>query len=167
MKKKASATLGISRTLLLVVLIISCPILLAICIPPVSSSTFVYALLSLAGIVSVGFLADHLSAARITLSDTDVQLRVRRTGKTVSLPWTDFTCLYELDGWKMKFYLLTPIPMDKDAQLAAYKACCKNKDVPYTHEGCLILNAYAYGNVIDQYIPAHLKKMPWINCAKI
>ncbi len=137
------------------------------CIPPVSSNTFVYALLSLVGIVSVGFLADHFAAARITLSDTGVQLRVRRTGKTVSLPWTDFTCLYELDGWKMKFYLLTPTPMDKDAQLAAYKACCKNKNLPYTHEGCLILNAFAYGNVIDQYLPSPIKKMPWINCAKL
>lgn len=167
MKKKSSATLGISRTLTLVVLIISCPLLLAMCIPPVSSSAFVFALLSLAGIVAVGFLADHFAAARITLSDNSVQLRVRRTGKTVSLPWTNFTYLYELDGWKMKIYLLTPVPMNKDAQLSAYKACCKNKDVPYTHDGCLILNAFAHGEVIDRYLPAHLKKMPWINCAKL
>ena len=167
MKKKASATLGISRTLTLAVLIISGPIFLAMCIPPVTASTFLRAAVSLAGVVALGFCADHFSAAHITLNDTNVQLRIRRTGKVVTLPWTDFTCLYELDGWKMKIYLLTPGPMDKEAQLAAYKACCKNKAVPYTHEGCLILNAHVHGNVIDPYIPPHLKKMPWRHCAKL
>ena len=167
MKKKASATLNISRTLSLVVAIISIPALAAMCIPPVSSSTFVYALVSFAGIMALGICADHFAAARITLSDTEVQLRVRRTGETVTLPWADFTCLYELSGCKMRFYLLTPAPMDKEAQLAAYKACCKNKAIPYTHEGCLLLNAYVHGNVIDQYLPAHLKKISWRQCAKL
>ncbi len=167
MKKRASATLGISRTLFRVVGIISIPVLAAMCIPPVSISTFVYVIVGLAGILAVGLCADHFTPVRITLSDTEVQLRVRRTGETVVLLWTDFACLYELDGCKMKIYLLTPASMDKEAQLATYKACCKNKVVPYTHEGCLILNAFAHGDIIDQYIPAHLKKMPWHHCAKL
>ena len=167
MKKKASATLNISRTLALVVGIISIPALAAMCIPPVSVSTFVCALVSFAGILALGFCADHFAAARITLSDTEVQLRIRRTGETVVLPWTNFTCLYEISGSKMKFYLLTPTPMDKEAQLATYKACCKNKAIPYTHEGCLLLNAYAHGSVIDKYLPAHLKKISWLQCAKL
>ena len=167
MKKKASATLGISRTLFLVVGFISIPVLAAMCIPPLSVSAFVCVFISFVGILAVGLCADHFSPARITLNDSEVRLRVRRTGETVVLPWTDFTCLYVLDGHKMKIYLLTPAPMAKDAQLAAYKACCKNKTVPYTHEGCLILNAFAHGDVIDQYIPAHLKKMPWHHCSKL
>ena len=167
MKKKPSATLQVSRTIGCVVAIISIPLLLAMLIPPVSASTALFPFICLAALLVVGFTADIFSSARITLNDSEVQLRIRRTGKVVTIPWTDFTCLYELDGWKMKIYLLTPGPMDKEALRAAYKACCKNKAVPYTHEGCLILNAHVHGDVIDLYIPPHLKKMPWHHCAKL
>lgn len=166
-KKKPSATLQVGRTMGCVVAIISIPMLLAMLIPPVSAITFLYAFLTLVALLVVGFAADLFSPARITLTDDTVQLRIRRTGEVVTIPWTDFTCLYELDGCKQKIYLLTPSQMDKEAQLAAYKACCKNKAVPYTHEGCLMLNAYVHGDVIDQYLPPHLKKMPWRHCAKL
>ena len=167
MKKKTSTTLKIGWAFSLAAAIIAIPLVAAMCIPPISVSTFIFALVFLACLPAVGFAADHFSPARITLSDAEVQLRVRRTGETIVLPWTDFACLYELEGWKRKFYLLTPAPMDKEAQLAAYKACCENKGVPYTHEGCLMLNAYVHGNVIDQYLPAHIQKMPWRHCAKL
>lgn len=167
MKKKASVTLRISHTIGLVVIIISVPLLLAMLIPPISSSTFIYALFVMLGILAVGFLADYFTRVRITLTDNEVQLYVRRTRETVIFPWSSFTYLYTLSGHKMTIYLLTPTPMDKPAQLTTYKSCCKNKDVPYTHEGCLILNAYIHGNVIDQYIPAHLKKASWQHCAKL
>ena len=167
MKKKPSATLNVSHTITRVVAIISIPLVVAMCIPPVSVSTFVYAFVVLAAILAASFAADHFVPARITLTDEAVHLRVRRTGETVVLPWAAFACMYELGGSKQKFYLLTPVSMDKDAQLAALKACDRSKDVPYTHEGCLILNAYVHGEVIDQYLPPHLKKMPWRHCAKL
>lgn len=167
MKKKTSATLNISRTLCLCVAIISIPLLLAMLIFPVSRSTFVYAFLCLAGILVAGFLADHFARARITLTNSEIRLRIRRSGETVVLPWTNFTCLYNLTGSKMSIYLLTPAPMDKAAQLAAYKACCKNRDTPYTHEGCLMLNAYVHGSVIDQYIPANIQKITGHQCTKL
>lgn len=167
MGNKQSVTLNVSRTLGRVVAIISIPLLLAMLIPPVSPTTFVYAFLCLAGILVAGFLADHFARARITLTDSEVQLRIRRTGNTVVLPWSNFAYLYNLTGHKMSIYLLTPTPMDKAAQLAAYKACCKNREIPYTYEGCLMLNAYVHGSVIDQYIPLHLQKMTWHHSAKL
>ena len=167
MKRKPSATLNVSRTIVCVVAMISIPLLLAMLIPPISSSTFFFAIFVMAGMLAAGFLADRFTPAHITLTDTEVQLRLRRTGKIVTLPWTNFSHLYELEGWKMKIYLLTPAPMDKAAQLAAYKACCKNKNVPYTHEGCLILNTFVHGDVIDQYLPSHIQKMPWHHCTKL
>jgi len=57
--------------------------------------------------------------------------------------------------------------MDKEAQLSSYKASLKNKDIPYTHEGTLILNAFVHGDVIDQYLPPHIQKMSWHHCAKL
>ena len=167
MKRKPSATLNVSRTIGCAVAMISIPLLLAMLIPPVSSSTFFFAIFVITGMLVAGFLADRFTPARITLTDTEVQLRLRRTGKIVTLPWTTFSHPYELEGWKMKIYLLTPVPMDKAAQLAAYEACCKNKDVPYTHDGCLILNSFVHGDVIDQYLPSHIQKMPWHHCAKL
>ena len=167
MKKKPFATLKIGWTLSLAAAILAIPLVVAMCIPPVSVSTSVFALVFLACLPAVGYAVDHFAPVRITLTDDAVQLRVRRTGKTVVLPWTDFACLYKLEGWKRKFYLLTPAPMDKNAQLAALKACDRNKDVPCTHEGCLLLNAYVHGDVIDQYLPSYIQKMPWRHCAKL
>lgn len=167
MKKKEAATLNVSRTLVLCVAIISIPLLLAMLIPPVSSSTILWALYVMFGILVVGFLADHFARARITLTDSEVRLRIRRSRETVVLPWTNFTCLYNLTGSKMSIYLLTPVPMDKAAQLAAYKACCKNRVIPYTHEGCLMLDAYLHGSVIDQYIPANIQKITGHQCARL
>ena len=167
MKKKPSTTLNVSRNIGCIVALISIPLLLAMLIPPVSSSTFCFAIFVLTGMLVAGFLADHFTPARITLTDSEVQLRIRRTKEIVTFPWSNFTCLYTLSGHKMTIYLLTPAPMDKASQLATYKACCKNKSIPYTHEGCLILNAYIHGDVIDQYIPANLKKASWHHCAKL
>lgn len=167
MKKKETATLNVSRTLALCMAMVSIPLLLTMLIFPTSSSTIIFALCVILGILIAGFLADHFARARITLTDSEVQLRIRRTGRTVILPWTNFTCLYHLSGHKMSIYLLTPGPMDKEAQLAAYKACCKNHEIPYTHEGCLMLNAYVHGNVIDQYLPANLQKATWHHRAKL
>lgn len=167
MEKKQSVTLNVSRTLGRCVAIISIPLMLAMLILPISRTTFVYAFLCLAGILVTGFLADHFACARITLTESEVRLRIRHSGETIVLPWTNFTCLYNLTAAKMSIYLLTPTPMDKAAQLAAYKACCKNRKIPYTHEGCLMLNAYVHGSIIDQYIPSHLQKMTWHHCAKL
>lgn len=167
MQKKEAITLNVSRTLGRCVAIISIPLLLAMLIFPVSRTTFIYAFCCLAGILVAGFLADHFARARITLTDSEVQLRIRRAGETVVLPWTNFTCLYNLTGSKMSFYLLTPAPMDKAAQLTAYKACCKNRNIPYTHEGCLMLNAYVHGSVIDQYIPADIQRIAGHQCTKL
>lgn len=167
MEKKQSVTLNVSHTLGRCVAIISIPLLLAMLIFPVSRTTFIYAFLCLAGILVAGFLADHFARARITLTDSEVRLRIRRSGETVVLPWTNFTCLYNLTRSKMSIYLLTPAPMDKAAQLAAYKACCKNRDIPYTHEGCLMLNAYVHGSVIDQYIPANIQQIAGHQCTKL
>ena len=167
MKKKEDATLNVSRTLVLCVAIISIPLLLAMLIPPVSSSTIRWALYVMFGILVAGFLADHFARVRITLTDSEVRLRIRRSRDTVVLPWTNFTCLYNLTGSKMSIYLLTPAPMDKTAQLAAYKECCKNRVIPYTHEGCLMLDAYLHGSVIDQYIPANIQKITGHQCARL
>lgn len=167
MQKKEAVTLNVSRTIGRCVAIISIPLLLAILIFPVSRTTFIYAFFCLAGILVAGFLADHFARARITLTDSEVRLRIRRSGETIVLPWTNFTCLYNLTGSKMSIYLLTPAPMDKAAQLAAYKACCKNRDIPYTHEGCLMLNAYVHGSVIDQYIPANIQRIAGHQCTKL
>jgi len=167
MKKKEAATLNVSRTLVLCVAIISIPLLLVMLISPVSSSTILLALYVMVGILVAGFLADHFARVHITLTDNEVRLRIRRSGETVVLPWTNFTCLYKLTGSKISIYLLTPAPMDKAAQLATYKACCKNRDIPYTHEGCLMLNAYVHGSVIDQYIPAIIQKITGHQCTKL
>ena len=167
MKKKEAATLNVSRTLVLCVAIISIPLLLATFIPPVSGTTILFALYVLAGILVAGFLADHFARARITLTDSEVRLRIRRSGETVVLPWTNFTCLYNLTSSKMSIYLLTPAPMNKAAQLATYKAGCKNRDIPSPHEGGLMLNAYVHGSVIDQYIPANIQKITGHQCTKL
>ena len=167
MQKKEAVTLNVSRTIGRCVAIISIPLLLAMLIFPVLRTTFIYAFLCLAGILVSGFLADHFARARITLTESEVRLRIRRSGETVVLPWTNFTCLYNLTGSKMSIYLLTPAPMDKAGQLAAYKTCCKNRDIPYTHKGCLMLNAYVHGSVIDQYIPANIQQIAGHQCTKL
>ena len=136
-------------------------------VTPTPRSTLFFTLFIVVGSLVACFVTDHFARAHITLTDNEVQLHIRRTGETVALPWTAFSCLYDLPGWKMNIYLFTPAPMDKAAQHAAYKTCCKNKDVPYTHEGCLILNAHVHGSLIDQYIPAHIQRMPWRQCAKL
>lgn len=167
MNKKDSVTLNAGRSAGIILAIIGALGLLLMLVTPTPRNTFFFTLFIFAGSLVSCFLADHFSRVRITLTDTEVQLRVRRTRETVTLPWTDFACLYELPGWKMSIYLLTPTPLDKAAQLTAYKACCKNKAVPYTHEGCLILNAHVHASVIDQYLPTHIQKMPWQKCAKL
>ncbi|MBQ3156825.1 MAG: hypothetical protein IJB81_07870 [Clostridia bacterium] len=167
MKKKDSVTLNASRTAGIILAVIGVPGLLLMLVLPTPRSTFFFTLFIITGSLIACFLADYFTRVRITLTNTEVQLHVRRTGETISLPWTDFSCLYELPGWKMRIYLLTPAPMDKVTQLATYKACCRNTAVPYTHEGCLILNAYVHGSVIDLYLPAHIQKMPWSHCARL
>ena len=57
--------------------------------------------------------------------------------------------------------------IDAVIQFAAYKACCKNHEIPYTHEGCLMLNAYVHGSVIDQYIPANIQRITGHQCTKL
>lgn len=166
MKKKDFATLNASRSAGLIIAIIGVPLLLLMYFSS-PRSTFFFTLYIVLGSLVACFIADKLSPAKITLTSSEIQLRIRRSKQTISLPWTNFTCLYELPGWKMSIYLLTPAPMDKADQLAAYKACCKNKELPYTHDGCLILNAYVHGDVIDKYLPSHIQKMPWKFCAKI
>lgn len=167
MKKKSAVTLNAGRSAGIILAVIGALGLGLMLVIPTPRSTVFFTLFIVVGGLAACFLADRFASARITLTDEAVQLRIRRTGEAVALPWTDFTCLYELPGWKMNIYLFTPAPIDKEAQLATYKACCKNKAVPYTHEGCLILNAHVHGSVIDQYIPAHIQKMPWQHCAKL
>lgn len=167
MTKKKAATLNAGRSAGIIIAIIGALGMLLMLVTSTPRSTLFFTLFLFSCSLIACFLSDRFARARITLTDTEVQLHIRRTGETVSIPWTNFSCLYDLPGWKMNIYLLTPTAMDKDAQLAVYKACCKNKDVPYTHEGCLILNAHVHGSVIDQYIPSHIQKMPWRHCAKL
>lgn len=127
------------------------------------------------GVVWVGFLplillfllTDMLHPAKITLSTKGVHLYVRRSKAEFDLPWTNFHYMYRLEGNKRCMYLFTVEQMDKDAQVACYKACLKNKDVPFTSEGCLILDAWNDSDVIDPRLPEHIQKMSWKFCAKI
>ena len=75
--------------------------------------------------------------------------------------------MYRLEGYKCCFYLFSPDLLDKEAQVNCYKSCVKNKILPFTHENCLILNAWNDGNVIDPRIPEHIQKMTWKFCAKL
>ena len=167
MKRKASATLNSGRSAGIIISIAGALGLLLMLVTSAPRSTLFFTLFIVGGSLVVCFLSDCFARARITLTDTQVQLHIRRSGETVIFPWADFTCLYELPGWKMSIYLFTAAPLEKATQLAVYKACCKNREVPYTHHGCLILNAHAHGSTIDQFIPPHIQRMPWKSCAKL
>ena len=167
MKKKKSVALHTGRPAGIIIVIVGTLGLLLTCLTTTSRSTIFFMLYIVICALGVCILSDCFSPAHITLTASEVHLYIRRTREIVTLPWADFSCLYELSGWQMKFYLLTPAPMDKSAQLTIYKACCKNKAIPYTHQGCLILNAYIHGGIIDQYMPDHIHKMPWQHCAKL
>lgn len=167
MANKKVASLNVGRSAGIIIAIVGALVLFLMLVTPTPRSTFIFTLFLISCSLITCFLSSRFAPAHITLTENAIQLRIRRSGETVTLPWTEFSCLYTLEGWKMKIYLLTPEPMDKEAQLAAYKACCKDKDVPYTHGGCLILNAFVHGDVIDQYLPSHIQRMPWRHCAKL
>lgn len=161
---------GSSAALALIIVIgaiCAIELLLSLFVPEVHP---VYCLAFLAGLlpcILVFLLIDAFTPARITVSTEGVHLRVRRSKEVIDLPWTNFRYMYRLEGYKRCLYLFTPDLLDKEAQAACYKACLKNKIVPFTHEGCLLLNAWNDSDVIDPRIPEHIQKMSWKFCAKI
>lgn len=128
------------------------------CLIPLSG--FVPLLLSL-------LVAHCFEKARITVSTEGVTLLARRSKKCTVRSWAQFSCLYSIEGMRQHVYLFTTGLMDKAAQLAAYKACCQNRELPYTHGDCLILIPGLYIREIDQRIPARIRRMPWAQCSKL
>lgn len=148
---------------------VMCAIILLVSLftPAVHPLYCVVVLVGFLPLILLSLLIDALSPAKITLSAEGVHLHVRRSQAEVNLPWATFHHMYRLEGYKRCIYLFTAETMDKEAQLACYKNCLKNKDIPFTADGCLILDAWNDSNMIDPRIPDHIQKMNWKFCAKI
>ena len=142
-------------------------LLLGITIPEVHPLYCCVVLVGLLPLILLFLLIDVLSPARITVSSEGVHLYVRRSKAEIDLPWSNFQHMYRLEGYKRCFYLFTPVPMSKEDQTLCYKACVKNKAMPFTHGSCLILDAWNDSNIIDPRIPDNIKRMNWKFCAKI
>lgn len=142
-------------------------LLLSLAIPEVHPVYCCFVLVGFLPLILLSLLIDALSPARITVSPDGVHLFIRRSKAEIDLPWVKFRHMYRLEGNKRCVYLFTPAPMSKEEQISCCKACVKNKAFPFTHEGCLILNAWNDGNTIDPRIPEHIQKMNWKFCAKI
>ena len=113
-------------------------------------------------------LNEAFRPAKETISIEGIRLHVRRTKAVIDLPWSDYNYLYLLEGCRCRVYLFTPKPLNKDEQLFCYKACLKNKDIPFTFNHCMILDPYSATSVnVDLYLPQHIQKMSWKFCAKI
>ena len=113
-------------------------------------------------------LTEAFNPAKVIISLEGIRLHVRRTKTVIDLPWSDYNHLYILEGYRRRAYLFTPEPLNKDEQLFCYKACLKNKDIPFTFNHCMVLDHFSVtsGNV-DLYLPKHIQKMTWKFCAKI
>lgn len=112
-------------------------------------------------------LTEAFQPAKLIISTEGIRLHVRRSKAIVDLPWSDYNHLYILEGYRRRVYLFTPEPMSKDMQLVCYKACLKNKDIPFTYNHCMILDQFYAGCFnVDLYLPGHIQKMSWRFCAK-
>jgi len=118
--------------------------------------------------VLISLLAD-LKQPRVTVGGEGVTLHHTRKGWQLHLPWSGFTHMYTLTGYKTCDYLFTPAPMDKAAQYAARMACLRNRERPGAADGCLLMtDGYsACSREITSRIPEHIRIAPEHECCSL
>lgn len=112
--------------------------------------------------ISALFLLWRSMASRFTISAEGVELAHKRKGRRIMLPWSSFTHMYMLQGYKTVHVLLADRLMDQPAQYAAFKACKRNREFPRMAGGCLVLTG-VYTEVTAR-IPAHITQVPEGKC---
>ena len=93
-------------------------------------------------------------------------LRKRGNIKTARL-WESYRFMYSLTGYKVTYFLFSPIALTKDQQYDAYSKCACSKDVPFVHGEFMILPANMYPTEIKERIPPHIRIVPEYECGTI
>lgn len=109
----------------------------------------------------------YMALVSITVSTEGVSITHKPRHIHEELPWSGYTCMYVLTGYKQWWYLLAPSPLTKQEQLAAYRACRKSRDIPFVHGGCLLLQQYISFSHITDYIPPEIERIPEHQCATL
>lgn len=109
----------------------------------------------------------HMALVSITVSTEGVSITHKPRHIREELPWSRYACVYILKGYKQWWYLLTPAPLTKQEQLAAFRACRKAKNIPFVHDGCLLLQQYVSFSCVTDYIPSEIERIPEHQCATL
>lgn len=104
----------------------------------------------------------HSLYPRFIISMDGVELFNNRKGWRIMLPWSNYSYMYTLTGYKAIYCLFSDRPMDKTAQYAAFKACRRNRERPGTAEGCLLLTGVL--PEVTARLPEHITQFPEWKC---
>lgn len=129
----------------------------------------------IAGVIAFCLLAAFLALMlligprlqRITVSTEGVTIEQKRSNIHAELPWDGYRIAYRLSGYKASYLLFTPAPLSKQAQYEAVNACTKATDVPFSHDGCLVLPGNLYYSQILQRLPEHIRIAPEYECGTL
>ena len=101
------------------------------------------------------FLIWQGTRQRMTITSEGVETFNKRSGERSFVPWSDFSYLYTLQGYKTSWYLFSSVLMDKPAQYAAWQACVKSKDRRAGDSYLLLMtitNPYDFRALLPQHI---------------
>ena len=111
------------------------------------------------------FLIWQGTRQRMTITSEGVETFNKRSGARSFVPWSDYSYLYTLQGYKTSWYLFSSVLMDKPAQYAAWQACLKSKD---HRAGDRYLLCFMTTTGLDGFralLPQHIQVVPDWKCA--
>lgn len=111
------------------------------------------------------FLIWKSTDQRITITVEGVETFHKRSGMRSFIPWSDYSYLYMLQGYKTSCYLFSTTLMDKPAQYAAYQSCLKNTDRRAGDYYLLFFPTSTGLNDFRELLPPHIQVVPDWKCA--
>lgn len=108
-------------------------------------------------------------ARKITVSKQGVTIEQKRGSIHAYLPCDNYNFMYTLHGYKVCYFLFSPVALNKQAQYAACEACRQAKDVPFVHDGCLALTGVVtlHMQEVIRYLPEHIHVAPEHECGTL
>ncbi len=108
-------------------------------------------------------------ARKITVSTKGVTIEQKRGSIHVELPWDSYRFMYTLNGYKVCYFLFSPVALTKQEQYDACEACRQSQDIPFVHNGCLALTGVVTLHMpeILRYLPEHIRIVPEYECGTL